>query len=162
LAKATYLYASSRLRDARCIVDQGLAIDLNSALLFALRSIIGTYLGQFEQAKSDILTAMRLSPRDPSLSQWCNWLADAELGLGHLDAAIEASSKVIDGGYRPFYSYLNLAAAHALKGEAEEAKKALAQARQIYPKLSVKWLSERKPILQPAFDSLRKAGLPEV
>jgi adenylate cyclase len=161
LAKATYLYASSRLRDARRIVDQGLARDPNSALLFALRSIIGTYLGQFEQAKSDILTAMRLSPRDPSLSQWCNWLADAELGLGHLDAAIEASSKAIDGGYRPFYSYLNLAAAHALKGDTEEAKEALAQARQIYPKLSVKWLSERKPILQPAYDSLRKAGLPE-
>jgi TolB-like protein len=161
LAKATILWASPRMRDARRIVDQGLAIDPNSALLFALRSIIGTYLGQFEQAKSDILTAMRLSPRDPSLSQWCNWLADAELGLGHLDAAIEACTKAIDGGYRPFYSYLKLAAAHGLKGDTEEAKNALAQARQIYPKLSIKWLGEPKPILQPAFDSLRKAGLPE-
>ncbi len=33
--------------------------------------------------------------------------------------------------------------------------------RRLYPKLSVKWLSERKPIFQPAFEVLRKAGLPE-
>ena len=104
---------------------------------------------------------MRLSPRDPSLSQWANLLADAELGLGNLDAAIEQSSIAIDGGYRVFFSYLNLASARALKGDMEEAKKALAQARQINPKLSVKWLTEQKPILRPAFDCLRKAGLPE-
>ena len=38
---------------------------------------------------------------------------------------------------------------------------ALAEARRLNPKLSVKWLTARKPILQPAFDALRKAGLPE-
>jgi tetratricopeptide (TPR) repeat protein len=118
-------------------------------------------LSQFEQAKSDILTAMRLSPRDPSFSQWWNHLADAELGLGHVDTAIEESSKAIDGGYRVFYSYLNLAAARGIKGDLEQAKKALAEALRLNPKLSVKWINERKPILQVAVDSLRKAGLPE-
>jgi tetratricopeptide (TPR) repeat protein len=160
-AKADYLNSRCRQIEARRIVDEGLAIDPNSAPLLALRSIIGTYLGQFEQAKSDIETAMRLSPRDPSLSRWRNYLADAELGLGHLDAAIEASSRAIDGGYRVYFSYLNLAAAYALKGDMEEARKAVAEARQTYPKLSIAWLGERKPILQYAFDSLRKAGLPE-
>jgi TolB-like protein/class 3 adenylate cyclase len=161
LAKSYYLNASSRQTDARRIIDAGLAKDPNSAALLAMRSIINAYLSQFEQAKSDIQAAMRLSPRDPAFSQWQNWLADAELGLGHLDAAIEQSSKAIDGGYRVFFSYLNLAAARGMKGDMEEAKKALAQARQINPKLSVKLLTERKPILQPAFDCLRKAGLPD-
>ena len=119
------------------------------------------YLGQFEQAKSDVQQAMRFSPRDPRISQWHNFLADAELGLGHFDAAIDAANKAIDAGYRVFYSYLNLAAAHALKGDMDQAKAALAEARRLNPKLSVKWLTERKPILQPAFDALRKAGLPE-
>ena len=45
--------------------------------------------------------------------------------------------------------------------EMDEAMTALVEARRLYPKLSVKWLSERKPILQPAFEVLRKAGLPE-
>ena len=103
---------------------------------------------------------MSLSPRDPALSQWHNFMADAEIGLGHFDTAIDESSKAIDGGYRVFYSYLNLAAAHALKGDMDEARAALAEARRLNPKLSIKWLTERKPVLQPAFDGLRKAGLP--
>jgi adenylate cyclase len=161
LAKAGYLNSRHRQSDARRIIDEGLAIDANSAPLLAWRSIIDSCLGEFEQAKSDIQKAMRLSPRDPSMSRWRNFLADAELGLRHLDAAIEASSRAIDGGYRVYFSYLNLAAAHGLKGDTEKAKEALAQARQLYPKLSVTWLRERKPILEFAFDSLRKAGLPE-
>ena len=104
---------------------------------------------------------MRLSPRDPSLGRWHNYMADAELGLGHFEAVIEESSKAIDAGYKVFFSYLNLAAARAFKGDIDEAKAALAEARGLNPKLSVKWLTGRKPILQPWFDALRKAGLPE-
>lgn len=161
LAKAWYLEVASRHNDALRVVDAGLAIDPNSADLFALRSITNSYLSQFEQAKSDVQTAMRLSPRDPFMSEWRNFLADAELGLGHLDAAIEESSRAIDGGYRVFYSYLNLAAARAIKDDFEEAKRALAEARRINPKLSARWIYERKPILRHAIDSLREAGLPE-
>ncbi len=104
---------------------------------------------------------MRLSPRDPRIGQWHELMADAELGLGHFDAAIDEANKAIAAGYRFFYSYLNLAAAHALKGDIDQAKTPLAEARRLNPKLSVEWLVGRKPIPQPAFDALRKAGLPE-
>ena len=161
VAKSLYLLVSSRPNDALRAADAGLAVDPNSAPLHASRSIAQTYLRQFAQARSDVQQAMRLSPRDPALSQWHNFLADAEIGLGNLNAAIEEANEAIDGGYRVFYAYLNLAAAHALKGDMEEARAALAEARRINPKLSIKWLTERKPVLQPAFDALRKAGLPE-
>ena len=161
VAKSFYLNNTSRNSEARRVVDAGLAIDPNSALLYATRSIVETYLGQFEEAKFDIQQAMRLSPRDPALSQWHNWLADAELGLGHWDAAIEECNKAIEGGYRVFYSYLNLAAAHGLKGHLEEARNAMAEARRFNPKATVKGMIERKPNMQPAFDALRKAGMPE-
>ena len=161
LAKSFYLLVSRRPNDALRAADAGLAIDPNSAPLLATRSISETYLRQFEQAKSDAQQAMRLSPRDPALSQWHNFMADAEIGLGHFNSAIDESSKAIDGGYRVFYSYLNLAVAHAFKGEMDAAKAALTEARRLNPKLSIKWLTERKPVLQPAFDGLRKAGLPE-
>jgi adenylate cyclase len=161
VAKSLYLLVSSRPNEALRAADAGLAVDPNSAPLHSSRSIAQTYLRQFEQAKSDVQQAMRLSPRDPALSQWHNFMADAELGLGNFDAAINECNKAIDGGYRVFYSYLNLAAARAFKGDTDEAKAALAEARRIHPKLSVKWLIEHKPVLQPAFDGLRKAGLPE-
>ena len=159
--KSTYLNLSLRPNDALRVANAGIALNSNYAYLFAGRAAAECYLGQFEQAKSDVQQAMRLSPRDPRLSQWHNFLADAELGLGHLDAAIDDANKAIDAGYRVFYSYLNLAAARALKGDIDQAKTALAEARRLNPKLSVKWLTERKPVLQPAFDALRKAGLPE-
>lgn len=101
------------------------------------------------------------SPNNPSSSTWRNWLADAELGLGQIDAAIEDANKAIDGGYRTFYAYLNLAAAYALKGEIDKAKPPLAEARRLNPALSIKWINERKPILQVAINGLRSAGLPE-
>jgi hypothetical protein len=41
-----------------------------------------------------------------------------------------------------------------------EAKTALAEARRLNPKLTVKWLQSIAPNI-PALDGLRKAGLPE-
>ena len=159
--KSIYLNISRRPNDALRVANAGLDLDSNDALLFAWRSSAETYFGQFEQAILDVQQAMRLSPRDPRISNWHNLMADAELGLSHFDAAIEAASKSIDAGFRVFYPYLNLAAAHALKGDMDRAKAALAEARRLNPKLSVKWLMGRKPILQPTFDALRTVGLPE-
>jgi adenylate cyclase len=159
--KSVYLTMTRRANEALRAADAGLVIDPNDANLLAARSSAETYLGQFEQAKSDVQQAIHLSPRDPRIGQWHNLMADAELGLGHFDAVIDESSKAIDAGYKVFFSYLNLAAGHALKGDVDEAKTALAEARRLNPKLSVKWLTERKLILQPWFDALRKAGLPE-
>jgi adenylate cyclase len=161
ILKSLYLHMSGRPSDAFRVANAGLALNSNHAPLFAWRASAENYLGQFEQAKSDVQQAMRLSPREPWMGNWHNLMADAELGLGHLDAAIEGANKAIDAGFRIWYSYLNLAAAHALKGDMDKAKAPLAEARRLNPKLSVKWLIARKPILQPAFDALRKAGLPE-
>ena len=159
--KGQYLRVSGRPKDAVRALDAGLAIDPNAAGLLATRSTSNDYLGRFEQAKSDIQQAMLLSPRDPAMSQWFNLRADPELGLGRFDEALEDVKKAIDGGYRVIYAYINLAAAHAFKGEMDEAKAAMAEARRLKPDLSVKWLMKHKPVLQFAFDGLRKAGMPE-
>jgi len=160
-AKSLYLAMSLRPNDGLRVADAGLVINPNSAYLYATRGIAEAYLRQFEQAKSDVEQAMRLSPRDPRIGQWHNFMASAELGLGHFDAAIDEANKAIDAGYRNLYSYLNLAAAHALKGDIDQAKAPVAEALHLNPKLSVKWLLGTEPFLQPAFDALRKAGLPE-
>ena len=160
-AKGQYLAVSGRPEDAVRALDAGLAVDPNAAGLLAMRSSPKYYLRRFEEAKSDIQQAMLLSPRDPAMSQWFNLRADTELGLGRFDEALEDVKKAVDGGYRNIYSYINLAAAHAFKGELDEAKAAIAEARRLKPDLSVKWLVKHKPVLQFAFDGLRKAGLPE-
>jgi hypothetical protein len=50
-------------------------------------------------------------------------------------------------------------ASNATKGDIDEAKTALTEARRLNPKLSVKWLMEGKFTLRPSWiDALRKAG----
>jgi adenylate cyclase len=159
--KGQYLAVSGRPDDAVRAFDAGLAINPNAAGLLAMRGNAEDYLRRFEQAKSDIQQAMLLSPCDPAMGQWFNLRADTELGLGRFDEALEDAKKAIEGGHRVFYTYLNLAVAHAFKGEMDEAKAATTEARRLKPDLSIKWLLKHKPVLQFAFDGLRKAGLPE-
>ena len=87
-------------------------------------------------------------------------MGDAELGLGHFDAAIEEYRQDLDAGNHTD-RYTDLAAAYALAGRMEEAKSALAEARRLHPKISIKWLQRVAPNIPLWFEGLRKAGLPE-
>jgi adenylate cyclase len=158
--KSFYLNGSSRPTEGLRAADEGLAINSNYAPLYNVRAYAEICVGQFDQAKSDIFQAMRLSPRDPSMGLWRTNLADAEMGLGHFAAAIELIHRAIDAGYRSSYPYRELAAANALIGNADEAKVALTEALRLSPKLTVKSVARTNP-LPIALEGLRKAGLPE-
>jgi tetratricopeptide (TPR) repeat protein len=159
-AKSMYLNGSQRANEGLRAAAEGLAINPNYAPLYNARGYAEIGLGRFEQAESDIVRAMRLSPRDPTTGLWRTNLADAELGLGHFDAAIGLIHQAIDAGYRSGYPYRELAAAYALDGEADDAKTALAEALRFSPKLTVKSVARTNP-LPVALEGLRKAGLPE-
>jgi adenylate cyclase len=159
--KSFYFFLSHRANDALGAADAGLAINPNSALLYGMRCLAENSLGRFEQAKSDITKAMRLSPHDPFMLFWPLYLGDSELGLGHFDAAIDAYHRSIDLGFRVFAPYVDLAAAYALQGKMEDARTALAEARRLNPQLTVKWLQSVAPNIPNLFDGVRKAGLPE-
>jgi adenylate cyclase len=160
-AKAQYLGLSRRPGEALDAADAGLAINPNDVLLLIARAIAENSLGRYEQAKADMERAMRLSPRDPLVGVFHVDLGDAEISLGHYDAAIDAYRKAIDSGFRPFYAYTSLAAAYAHAGKMDEAKAALAEARRLNPAITIKWLKEHTPNLPASFDGLRKAGLAE-
>jgi adenylate cyclase len=158
--KSMYLNMTGRSNEGFRTADEGLANSPNSAMLHNARAYAENNLGMFEQAKADILQAMRLSPRDPAINLWRTNLADAEMGLGHFDVAIDLIRQSIDAGYRVSYTYKELAAAYALAGKPEDAKIALAEALRLSPNLTIKWVARTNP--QPiVLEGLRKAGLPE-
>jgi adenylate cyclase len=157
-AKCTYLFLSHRAKEALGTADAGLAVNPNYAPLYQARGVAETSLGDFEQAKSDLREAMRLSPRDPKTGSWHMQVANPELEQGHYDASIDELHKAIETGYRSYIPYANLAAAYALQGKMDEAKSSLAEARRINPSLTVKWAIAHSP---KAFEGMRKAGLPE-
>ena len=159
--KSLYLTVSQRANEGLSAAEAGLAINPDDPPLYRARGAALLALGRYVQAISDVQQAMRLSPRDPRIGLWLVTLADAELGLGHFDAAIDDYHKAIDAGWRAYQPYSSLAAAYALDGKMEDAKSALAEARRLNPQLTLKWLQTHSLSIPPLLEGLRKAGLPE-
>src|SRR6202042_2224655 len=101
-AKCTYLFLSHRANEALSAADAALAVNPNFAPLYSARGVAETSLGRFEQAKSDLRQAMRLSPRDPRTGVWVLQIGSAELEQGHYDVAIDDLHKSLDAGYRAY------------------------------------------------------------
>jgi adenylate cyclase len=141
--------------------DAGLDLNPSSALLYFASGNSKVQSGMFPEAKADILHAIQLSPRDPSLGLWLNVLASCDTGLGRFDDAINESNHAIDAGNRTFYEYTNLAVAYEMTNRTDEAKAAVAEALKLYPKLTVKFMSKRNSKNPEVAEGLRKAGLPE-
>ena len=159
--KCIYLNLSQRAKDALGVADAGLAINPNFARLYVARASVENSLGRFEQAKSDVQQAMRLSPRDPEIGWWHANFGIAELGLHHYQAAIDEEHRAIDAGFRTYTPYSILAAAYTLEDRIDEARSAMAEARRLNPKLSVKWMIARGINDPIRLEANRKAGLPE-
>jgi TolB-like protein len=159
--KGNYLALSGRPGEAMGVSNAGLAVDPNFVPLYVIRAVAENSLGQYEQAKADVQRGMSLSPHDTDTSTFHVIVGDAEISLGHFDAATDEYRKAIDVGPRMFFQYTNLAAAYALAGKMDEGKAALVEARRLNPAITVKWMQQHTPNLPAVFDGLRKAGLPE-
>jgi adenylate cyclase len=159
--KSLYLTSSQRPNEGLSAAEAALAIKPDDPPLYRARGNAELVLGRYEQAISDVEHAIRLSPRDPRIGLWLVALGDAELGLGHIDAAVEEYHKAINVGWRAYQPYRSLAAAYALEGKMEEAASALAEARRLNPQLTLKWQQTHSMNVPPLLEGLRKAGLPE-
>jgi adenylate cyclase len=159
--KAMYLAETARPSQALDVTDAGLAINPNDVLLYLPRAQAENALGRFEQARADAQRAMWLSPRDFLNGVFHMIAGDAEINLGHFDAAIDAYRKTLDSGFREFFIYARLSAAYADAGRIDEAKASLAEARRLNPNITVKSMIEHMPNWPAVFDGVRKAGLPE-
>jgi tetratricopeptide (TPR) repeat protein len=117
-----------------------------SEFRLSLRGNVEAYLRQFEQARSDVEQAMRLNPRGPSFAQWHNFLADAELGLGHFNKVIDECNKANRRRLSYFLPELEFSRRRRAERRYRSGEGPLAQALRLNPKLSVKWLVGRKPV----------------
>jgi tetratricopeptide (TPR) repeat protein len=70
---------------------------------------------------------MRLSPRDPALHYWHSYAGAAELELKHYDKAIAFFDNARSENPRYGLTIMSLAAAHALSGNMEEARRLAAE-----------------------------------
>ena len=103
MVKAGYLGLSRRFSEALGVSAAGLGVNPNFVPLYIPRAVAENSLGRYEQAKADAQRAMRLSPRDPYLGIFHVIVGDAEISLGHFDAAIDEYHKAIELGPSPVY-----------------------------------------------------------
>jgi adenylate cyclase len=105
--------------------------------------------------------AIKLSPRDPELGRW-RWIKGQTFNyMGRYQDAIREEQAALDSGYSSFSLYYHLAVAYGFLGRQSEAEAAIAQARKLNPKLTIRWLRARIDAPETIDDGLRKAGLPE-
>ncbi|MGB7974525.1 MAG: adenylate/guanylate cyclase domain-containing protein [Roseiarcus sp.] len=145
--------------------EASLRADPSSASAYFPMAVGEELLGRYEQSRSHLEQAIKISPRDSSLGVWRMNIGRDLLALGQYDAAIQEGLKAIDSGTRTITSYTCLAAFYAAADKMPEAKAALAEAMKLDPKLSVAWFHVRIPSFinwPPGFrEALLKAGLPE-
>jgi adenylate cyclase len=160
--KSIYLSFSHRYDEAIRSANAGLAINPNNQDFYHTRAIAEISLGRFDEAKSDLQQAIRLSPHDPLMATMITSLGDIEIGSGRPESALVEYKKAFDAGDHNYWIYANLAASYALLGKMDEAKPYVAETLRVNPSFTIKWFREHVPYDLPTRDEgLRKAGFAE-
>jgi adenylate cyclase len=109
-----------------------LAIDRNNPLalgdLSRCKFVTG---GSDKEAIALAEQAIRLSPRDPNIWSWYNWIGFVHLLQSRIDQAIAWLEKAESLDPRAWFIHSFLAAAYGVKGERERARAELAEAQRL-------------------------------
>ena len=116
---------------------------------------------EYPLAIANIERAIKLSPRDPEMGRWHEIKGKTLNYMGRYQDGIREEQAALDSGFSSWPVYLHLAVAYAFMGRQSEAQAALAQARKLNPKLTVKWYRARIDVPEEYYEGMRKAGLPE-
>jgi TolB-like protein/Tfp pilus assembly protein PilF len=160
--KSGYLGMSRRPDEAVRVADAGLADNPNIPYLYLARAMPEISLRRFDEAKSDMRQAIRVSPRDAFTTFFHVVLGDTEIGAGRPEAAIVEYRKALDAGDHTYWVYANLAASYGLLGKVDEAKPFVAETLRVNPSFTVKWFQNHTAYVIPKRDEgFRKAGFAE-
>jgi TolB-like protein/class 3 adenylate cyclase len=151
--------------------EHALALDRNLAGGHFCIGVAKVFVGRAEETEAHIAEALRLSPRDTNAYIWMNTAGSAKLHLGSYEQAIPWFRRAIEANRNNPPAYLNLAAALAQLGRLDEARSAVRVGLPLNPAYTVSrrrasWTEQSdNPTylvqLEPIFDGLRKAGVPE-
>ena len=162
----------NRLDEAVVEFATTIALDRNHARSFFRLGQTLNFLGRPEEGIPHLEKAIRLNPRDPNIARPYGILGNAHLLLGHVDRAIDLFRQSRAANHRMYWVHLALAGALGLKGDLDDAKRALAEAAKLKPEVSslAQWHAEMPWVTNPRhialaqptlYAGLRRAGFPE-
>jgi TolB-like protein/class 3 adenylate cyclase len=153
--------------EAAGLIDRALVLNSNLAEAWLYGGWVKNWLGEPEAAIERFARAMRLSPLDPLAIGMRSGTAYAHFFLGRYDEAASWAAMALQDNPDDQLGLRIAAASNAMAGRPEQAHKAMARLRQLYPALGVSTLKDMRGPYRRAEDlsrleeGLRQAGLPE-
>ena len=151
--------------------EHALALDRNLAYAHALIGHAKHYICRDEETEAHVAEALRVSPRDTMAYLWMFIAGVARLHLGDWEQAVLWSRRSIEANRNYARAHFALAAALAQLGRLEEAHSAVKTGLALDPAFAISRLRTNLAArtgnptylarLEPGFDGMRKAGVPE-
>jgi TolB-like protein/class 3 adenylate cyclase len=174
-ALAIYLhaYVLKRLRrdldQALVALERAIAIDPNLAVAHNYVGQLKVFLGRSNEAAEHTLKAIQLSPRDPQLALWYYQLAVTYIHEQRDEEALGWARRGMQVNPNVRYVYRILAAALALSGRVDEARRVAEEMLRRFPNESVGAFLTRETWPDPRYREgqkreimgMRMAGIPE-
>ena len=151
--------------------EHALALDRNLANAHSAIGFGKIFIGRAEETEAHIGEALRLSPRDTMAYIWMTIAGLAKHHLGSWEQAVAWFRRAIEANRNYPQAYFRLAAALAQLGRLDEARSAVKAGLALNPTFTISraraawtamsddptYLAE----LEPIFEGMRKAGVPE-
>ncbi len=170
-AKAQVLRAEGRCAEAIPEYETSIALDRSRAPLYAHVGWCKFLTGSVDAVEPYFEQAIRLSPHEPGIAVWHGRVGVAKLLQSQTDEALVWLEQARNENARLPFVHAYLAAAYALKGDTERARKELAEAQQLSPGYANLAQVEKSSLYDNPkirafaeatyFPGLRRAGLPE-
>ncbi len=151
--------------------EHALALDRNLAHAHSSIGFGKIFIGRAEETEAHIVEALRLSPRDTMAYIWMTNGGLAKLHLGSCEQAVAWFRRAIEANRNVPPAFFWLAAALTQLGRLDEARSTLKAGLALNPAFSISraraaWtaMSDDRTYLahlEPIFDGLQKAGVPE-
>jgi tetratricopeptide (TPR) repeat protein len=151
--------------------EHAMALDRNLADAHSLIGWGKIFIGRGEETEAHIGGALLLSPRDTMAYTWMNYAGIAKNCLGHWDQAAAWFRRAIEANRNFPHPHFVMGAALAQFGRLNEARSAIKAGLALDPAFSISraraaWtaMSDDPTYLaqlEPIFEGLRKAGVPE-
>jgi TolB-like protein/DNA-binding winged helix-turn-helix (wHTH) protein/cytochrome c-type biogenesis protein CcmH/NrfG len=169
LAMGRVHYERKQIHQALAAFEHAVQLNGNEAWAHANVATANVLLGRPESALEPLQKAMRLSPKDPSLSSWQMFMGAVSLHLQRDGEAVDWLNRSVALNSTDPFSRLFLASALALSGREDDARVQLAELLRLRPEFTLSRFKAVEPSDVPAFraqreriyQGLRRAGVPE-
>jgi TolB-like protein len=151
--------------------EHAIALDRNLAHAHAYIGAGKIFVGRAEETEAHMVEALRLSPRDSQAYIWMGYTGMAKNRLGSWEQGVSWFRRAIEANRNYPVAFFGSAAALAQLGRMDEARSAVEAGLALNPTFAISparalWtaMSDDPTYLaqlEPLFDGMRKAGVPE-